>query len=223
MYEIQPVELVDGYYVKRMDKLNICGCSGGKAQGSHFLITEALKQNKKIIVTVGSRHSPQCRIVSTICESLGIECHLFMPRGEETETIKIINNNKFSTYHKVKCGYTSNIISKAKHFCEETKDSYFVPFGMFCVPAMDINIEQVKNVPDYIKRIVMPIGSGTSFLGVIRGLHALGRTDVEVVGVVTGASRQKEIEKYIPIFCNIKYKIVTYEPDLTPSVRYEAK
>ena len=40
--EISPVELNNGIYVKRNDKLNIYDVNGGKSQGAYFLIKKVI-------------------------------------------------------------------------------------------------------------------------------------------------------------------------------------
>lgn len=78
------IDYVDGYYVKRCDLLEYGGACGGKAEGAFNIIQDGIQKGYTGFVTVGSRFSPQCDIVSKICSSLGVECFLFMPSGKDT-------------------------------------------------------------------------------------------------------------------------------------------
>lgn len=219
--EISPVELTNGIYVKRNDKLNIYDVNGGKSQGVYFLITKAILKNYKSVTTVGSRFSPQCDIVSDICENENIKCHLFMPLSKnETSIIEKIKRRNNSELHFIPYGYTSNLIYNAQKFCAE-HNSYFIPFGMKCQENIDVISKQCSNIPESVKRIIVPVGSGVTMCGIIKGLSDFDRKDVKVLGVQTGANSAKFINSNLPIMNEIDYKLVYYKPDLSPSKRYE--
>ena len=40
---------------------------------------------------------------------------------------------------------------------------------------------------------MVPVGSGCTMLGIIQGLNEIRRTDVEVIGVITGSSNSKKV------------------------------
>ena len=216
--DISPIELVDGIYLKRNDKLTIYGVNGGKAQGAYNLIKEAKRLNKKGVVTCGSRHSPQCKLVGIISNREGIECHLFMPVGDSTETLECISKLDNCKIHRLNKGWTSQIIKGARDFSIK-EDYYLIPFGMKCRENINLISKQVQNVPKHIKRIVVPIGSGVTFCGVLKGVHDY-KLNCEVIGVQTGANSEKFIMMNRPILSSIKYKIHTFEPNLIPKERY---
>ena len=214
---ITPVESVGKIYVKRDDKFVVCGVCGGKARSAYQLILKGIEAGYKEFVTAGSRMSPQCELISCLCESLGVKCHLFMPKGKDTSVIDNINKNKLSTIHRTKIGYNSVIVKWSKDFAEEN-GFYYIPFGMECEENIDITMHQVQNLPDGINRIVMPVGSGMSFISVLNGLEYYKKYNINVLGVSVGKDVQKTLEKYLNA-PNISYNIVkselSYEKEAT--------
>lgn len=204
--DLTPIERVGDVYVKRDDKFIIFNSRGGKARSALQLIQNGIEEGYNTFVTAGSRLSPQCEIVSDICENMGLSCHLFMPRGNKTTVIEHIELNKSSTIHRTKVGYNNVITKWAMDYASENNYCY-IPFGMECVDNIMITQHQVANIPLAITRIVVPIGSGMSFISICNGLELYQRYDVKVVGVSVGKNPQKNIAKYLNA-PNIKYDIV---------------
>ena len=205
-----PVEHRGKYYFKRDDLYSVCGVYGGKSRAAFQIVTDAISKKAKGIVTAGSRQSPQCEIISCICEHYKIPCFLFMPPGSDTTVITNINKNSCSTIIRSKVGYNSVIISDAKKYAIEN-GLYYVPFGMEMKENVDITMKQVENIPPVVKRIVMPVGSGMSMASVLSGLDYFNRTDIEVLGVQVGKDPTKILETYYSINSyppRINYKIV---------------
>lgn len=215
---LSPIELVDGVYLKRNDKLTIYDVNGGKAQGAYYLIQEAKRLGKKGVVSCGSRHSPQCKLVGKISYYEGVDCHLFLPIGPETDTIVEVSKLSNCTLHRLNKGYTSQIIKGARDF-SILNDYYLIPFGMKCKENINIIAKQCANIPNTIKRVVVPIGSGVTFCGVLKGVHDY-KLNCEVIGVQTGALSEDFINQNKPILNSVKYKIYTFEPNLIPKDRY---
>lgn len=241
--KLTPVERYENIYIKRDDLFNVFGVSGGKARSCYQLILDGISRGYKTFVTAGSRKSPQCELVSTICENLGVNCVLFMPNStNSTSVIDNIKNNKHTTLiRKFKQGSFNNVlISQAKHFVEENKDSYYIPFGMEFVENIDITKKQVRNIPKDVKRIVVPVGSGMSFCSIANGLVDENRLDIELVGVQVGKDPESVFKKYLYKCDNrlfgkkLKYKIIkspySYDKEIDKSLGeirldpiYEAK
>lgn len=194
--ELTPVEFYEseGIWLKRDDKFEICGVRGGKARSAYQVIQELLKEGYTSIVTAGSRQSPQCEIVSFICEELGIDCYLFMPFGSDTSVIEHIKENKHTKIERVKPGYNSVIIGRSKEYARSHGYGY-VPFGMECAQNVEITSEQVQNIPAEVKRIVVPVGSGMSFSSIVTGMskYAINKP---ILGVQVGKNPMKIIEEY---------------------------
>lgn len=219
--DLTPVEKVNGIYLKRDDQFEIYNVRGGKARSAYMLIRNGIEKGYKKFVTAGSRFSPQCEIVSYLCQGLGLKNYLFMPKGKETSVIEHINQNNLSTIFRTNAGYNNVICSYAKKYAEEN-NCFYIPFGMECQENIEITKHQVQNIPKEVKRIVMPVGSGMSFISVLSGLYYYKMYDKEIVGVSVGKDVTKNLKKYLPceyfgeLFNNvqkIKYTIIKSELD----------
>lgn len=210
LMDLTPIEKVGNLYLKREDKFEFAGCSGSKVRGALYIIQNALKLGFTEFVSVGSRFSPQCEIISNICEFLNLKCYLFMPNSSTDTTIitNIKNNKNTILIRDLKQGaYTNVLISRAKKFAAE-HNYYFINFGMEMQETIDIIAEQVKNIPDNIKRIVIPVGSGMNFCAVANGLIKYHKEDIKIVGISVGKDPMPIIYKYFPMFNFMEHKII---------------
>lgn len=216
--ELTPVEYYEkeGIWLKRDDLFEVCGVRGGKSRAAYQVIQQLINEGYTTIVTAGSRQSPQCEIVSYICEDLGVECKVFMPRGAETSVIKHINENKCTEIIRVNCGYNNVIIARAREYAEDRGFGY-VPFGMECAENVEITSKQVSNLPKDMKRLVMPVGSGMSMSSVVTGLVREGMS-VPVLGVRVGKDPSKILAEYAQGLEFLEYEIVTSSVDYHTNV-----
>ena len=194
--ELTPVQYKkeEGIWLKRDDLFEVCGVKGGKSRAAYQVITNLLDEGYTTIVTAGSRQSPQCEIVSFICESLGVNCKLFMPFGEDTSVIRHIKDNSHTEIIRIKPGYNNVIIARAREYAQERGYGY-VPFGMEMEENVKITSEQVVNLPKGCKRIVIPVGSGMSFSSVVTGMINHG-IDKPILGVRVGKDPIKVLNQY---------------------------
>lgn len=207
--DITPVEFYEkeGIWLKRDDLFSVCGVKGGKSRAAYQVIQQLLEQGYKTMVTAGSRQSPQCEIVSYICEDLGIDCKLFMPNGDPTSVIKHIEENSHSEIIRVKPGYNNVIIARAREFAEHLGYGY-IPFGMECEENVEVTSKQTVNLPvDKMKRLVIPVGSGMSFSSIVTGLTRQG-VDIPILGVRVGKDPEKIINQYAEGIDFVDYEIV---------------
>ena len=223
--EISEIEDINDIFFKRNDKLKLGKVNGGKAQSAAKLIHMAASAGFNDIVTTGSRLSPQCEIVSHLCEYVDINAHLFMPGGKDTEVIKRIKENGCSTLHQplVRGSYQNVLNSYADRYANEN-GFYSIPFGMQNQVNVDIISKQCQNIPKGIKRIVVPVGSGMSFCGILNGLIRYHQEDIELVGIITGGINCFNIVNvFKPKTPKIKYRFEYFMPQAKPRDRYGTK
>lgn len=195
---ITPVEQHNGIYFKRDDYFYHCEVRGGKVRACL-----ALSKNAKGLVTAGSRYSPQVNIVAAIGQSMNIPVRIHTPIGELTQETKIaIDKGAIHIPHRI--GYNSVIKARAKEDAE--KHGYtLIPFGMECKEAIELTSIQTSNIPAEIERIVVPVGSAMSLIGILWGLLEQERISafdisnkISILGVQVGANPIKTLDKYAP-------------------------
>jgi len=192
LYGMTPVERAGDNWIKREDKFEYADQLGGKVRSALFLMT---KDKYKGITTAGNRNSPQINIVSSIGKKLGIPIYAFTSRGELGDEVKVAQT-KGAKITQVKPGYESVINARAREFSE--KNGYlYVPFGMDTEAVHHLTANQVKNIPKEVKRIVVPVGSASSIIGIIKGVKEY-RPDIKILGVVVGANPLRKLNKYVP-------------------------
>jgi len=182
------------YY--RLDTQCYNGIYGGKAE-----IAYKLCQDVNGIVTCGSRESVQVLTFAQMCDALNIPCQVHIPKGQETEMIhKLKQTNANIIYEKV--GYNNVLNAHAKNAANELGYK-FIPLGMIgCQEAIDIIKKNtailLKSFPN-TKRIVVPVGSGTTMIGICEYLYE-NNLFIPVLGISVGMDVTKTLQK------NTKYQ-----------------
>ena len=193
IYKLTPIEKKGNNWIKRDDMFEYAGQKGGKARAALFLITNG--QKPKSITTAGNRNSPQINIVSSIGKKLGIPVTAFTSTGELGNEVKIAKS-KGADIKQVMYGYENVISSNAKKYSEKN-NSLLIPFGMDTEEVHPLTANQVKNIPKDVKRIVVPVGSASSIIGIVKGVKEY-RPDIKILGVVVGANPLRKLNKYVP-------------------------
>lgn len=207
LYELTPIEYHNGIAVKRDDLFNVCGVSGGKARSAYQLITQFVEYGCKEVTTTGSKDSPQCEIVASICRDLGLKCTLFFPNGKYSAVMEHCAEMGANIVQNKKWLYQNVLIYHTKEYCCNNDACGYVPFGMECGENVMVTKHQVRNIPENVKRIVMPIGSGMSFSSVAQGLD-LYEINIPILGVQVGKDPKSVLKKYYPFFNFSKHKII---------------
>lgn len=219
---ISPIEKHGGISVKRNDLLQIGEINGLKVMGCLYLLEQSIRNNTKGFITVGSRTSPQCNILSFLCEQLKIPCHLFMPDSSKNSEIQAkIVKRKYSTIHRVKTGRGNVLRHHSIEFSKLHPELELIPYGLESNEVMHLLSRQTENIPQNIKHITIPIGGANNISALLWGLYETGRTDISVTGVITGddTGSVKYLKSHLPPKHG-PIEIVKYRPDLNPSKRY---
>lgn len=194
--ELTPIEKHNDFYIKRDDLYSFSNVSGGKARSAKHLI-EIAKSKHMGVVTAGVRQSPQIEIVSTIANALNVPCRVHTIRGSLTsETAIAVQNGAKLIVHEDT--WHNNVIIARSKIDAINNNYYYIPFGMECKEAVQQTLLQVKNVPDNINRIVIPIGSGMSCAGVLWGIKLFNK-HCKVLGIQVGTDPIKRLNTYAPL------------------------
>jgi 1-aminocyclopropane-1-carboxylate deaminase/D-cysteine desulfhydrase-like pyridoxal-dependent ACC family enzyme len=209
---LTPVEKHGSFFFKRDDLFEIAGVRGGKARTCLALAKNA----KEGLTTAGSRSSPQINIVANIAKHLGLPCVAHTPMGKLNKELDLAHEAGCMILQH-KAGYNSVIIARSRQYAKDLGLTD-IPFGMECDEAIVETMAQVANIPQEVKRIVMPVGGGMSLAGVLHGL-AFFRRDIRVIGVQVGADPIKRLRRWAPMgwefMCTIihgGYEYSTYTP-----------
>lgn len=186
------VEEVNGYYFLRLDEVETLGIKGDKAR-----LAYELSKDQNGIVTCGSRESVQTVAFAEICDKLDIPCNIHIPRGKDTESILRLSKTRCNLIRE-KVGYNNVLNARARE--DAAENGYrFIQLGMLCNEAYDLisqNVEYIIPYLDKINKIVVPVGSGTTLIGILKGLQERN-IDINVVGVMCGMDATKNIQKCI--------------------------
>lgn len=212
---LTPVEKIGGIYLKRDDTFEVHGVQGGKARTCYALIKQGQKNGDLGVVTAGARQSPQIQIVANIAQGLGLKCRVHTIRGSLTEELTDAVKHGADVVVHDDTWHNNVIISRATVDAQESGYTD-VPFGMECWEAVRQTMNQVQNIPKEVKRIVVPVGSGMSFAGILWGLKRLNRK-IDVLGVQVGANPYPRLQKYAP---NSWRNMVTMVKSETPYHTY---
>jgi len=195
IYDLTPVEEYDGIYFKRDDLFKPFGrfrschklynqINGGKVRQCLTLLLSNRKQIissfNRTVATATSVSSPQGTIVSRVAKELGFKSIIGIG-GTTVEkalsnyrTIRIAK--KLGSEIKVVSehyGFNNVLYSRLKTLAKE-RPMFLVAFGMNVSSdrksIIDVTAHQVKNIPEFIDTMVVIVGSGLTFSGIMSGV-----------------------------------------------------
>jgi len=213
--KLTPIQQHNGIYYKRDDFYAPFGensINGGKVRQAVQLfdaIAEDVKNNHNGgVVTATSVHSPQGAIIAKIAQEHGLKC-IVAVGGTKPETLY--------THHLMRLtkSYGADIRNVAGHgmttvIDARIKDTIIPETGYKLIKfaiSLESNpeaifdgvTEQVQNIPDELDNLVVPVGSGIQFTGIIRGLQKYNKKVKRVIGIAF-VDRRKNIDKYLDGF-----------------------
>lgn len=207
MEDQTPIQEFDGIWIKRDDLYRAPGTDapGGKARTCYALASYHKQARVEGLVTAGSRSSPQVNIVAQVGKALGMPVRVHTPEGEPGPEVEAaIKAGAERIAHKA--GYNSVIVHRAQQDADESGWG-LIPFGMECEEAVRQTAGSFDNVAraftaGKIKRLVVPVGSGMSLCGIIRGMNKYFDmiSQLPVLGVVVGADPEKRLNKFAPLW-----------------------
>lgn len=205
------------FSVLHNDLLHIDGnLYGSKA----YMAKEYCKQFPNGIVTCGSRFSTQVLMFAKTCQHYNVPCIVFIPAGQETDIMKELKTTNAQIEY-VRPGYTSVVSARAREKAEQI-GYRFVPLGMLEEFAFDIVANLVENNVNIIKRhkrLVIPVGSGTTLIGIVHGLKKR-KIDIPVLGIMTGMDAKKNIYNKFQQYTE-NYNITLIKSDLKYSQKLD--
>ena len=185
MTVLTPVEMRNGRAYKRED-LHVLpsGVNGAKLRACQFLIENARKRGATRVISAASVLSPQSAMATAVAAVNGMRTTVVIG-GSKPETairhpsIRIAAAYGADIVH-VPVGYNPYLQKFAGELAGKTPGAYWLQYGITTPP--DATLEEIKafhrtggdqvvNLPDTIRTLVIPFGSGNSAAGVLYGLN----------------------------------------------------
>jgi 1-aminocyclopropane-1-carboxylate deaminase/D-cysteine desulfhydrase-like pyridoxal-dependent ACC family enzyme len=199
------LQTIGGITLARDDMFTLAGVSGGKVRGC-WAIATATKHTAGLLtedwppavglITASARQSPQAQIVAAIAAVLGVPCRCHMPTGAHTpEMDTVVADGGAVVQHRP--GYNNVLIARALADVATRPGWRYIPFGMAHPLAVNATRSAVPPIPDHVRRVVIPMGSGVSAAGVLHGLRDQGWGG-PVLGVRVGADPTPHLDKHAP-------------------------
>lgn len=187
-----PVERHGTVWIKRDDLYaGAPGVNGGKGR---TILTFA--GDARGLTTAGGRDSATVALVARAAKARGIPCRVHVPAGA-TEGDGVRGARLAGAevvFHRP--GYGSQVAARARDDAAE-RDYVNIPYMLACPQAVESTRSQVRDIPDGVRRIVVPVGSGMSLAGILHGLRDAGLS-IPVVGVVVGADPTRRLRTFAP-------------------------
>jgi hypothetical protein len=184
MSALTPVQLIDGLWVKREDlHSGPFGVNGAKFRACQHLIGRATRAGATRVISAASVLSPQNAMAAVVAAKFGLPCTVIIG-GSKPETairhtsIQIATELGADIVH-VPVGYNPYLQSFAGKFAEKTPGAYWLRYGITTPEGARPNelrafhqtgADQVANLPNSVRTLVVPFGSGNSAASVLYGL-----------------------------------------------------
>jgi D-cysteine desulfhydrase len=194
------VQLRGGRWYKREDLFQgLYGVNGAKLRACQHLIGTGRQQGKSRVISAASVLSPQNAMAAVTAKKLGMACTVVLGGTKPESAIKhrsvqvALANGAQLRYIKV--GYNPALQRAAADLHAEDPDSYWLRYGITAPPGSDVPAlrafhetagRQVANLPEGIRTLVLPFGSGNTGAGVLYGLsrqHPKSLEKIVLIGI----------------------------------------
>lgn len=200
---LDPIQDCEGYLVKRGDAFRLGLHVGSKVRQCLHVVgsqLQAIKDNHRNGICTGAGlPSPQTAIVAGVAKHLGLQCAVTTPWFPDgAADVNRINaslaQREGADVYGVGNPNPSGYLRDVKELVAET--GYLpIRFGMCGTQAMQPVVDQVANVPDDVKQVVIIAGSGLTALGVMQGI-AKHRKPVQRLFVVALSGHFEENRRH---------------------------
>jgi len=196
---LTPWELRDGLWYKREDyHRNSYGVNGAKYRLARHLITTAVVElGVDTIVTAQSVRSPQAAITATLCEELGLHCHVVVGASKPETAIKHpsirIALQAGALLDTTPRGAYNNIIQPYAEELARRVDGWQMPYAISppaeggreaLQAALEVGGRQAHDMPPELRTLVVAFGSGNTTAGILYGLSRFAEHRPEKIVLV---------------------------------------
>lgn len=247
---LTPVERHGSYWFKRDDRylpFPDLDVNGGKVRQAQVLMRARLATIKGPyhgeVITATSVHSPQGLIIARVARSLDVRCRLFVGATTVDGAMRhrmmrtAVEHCAAELDASTRIGYDAAIVRTMHDYQQRERRGFIVRFGMNLDRDPDAILgttaAQAANIPRDVSTVVVPVGSGITAAGILRGVAELAPQVSRVVLVqIAGIERRPLIRKLTSTpfewhtsraFAYARQVRVTIAPGFTLDPIYEAK
>lgn len=184
-----PVELRGGRWYKREDLYTgPGGVNGAKLRACQHLIGRGAAAGATEVISAASVLSPQNAMAATTAAELGLGCTVIVggtkPETAPTHPAIAIALAHGARLEYVPVGYNPYLQRAAAQMAADRPGAYWLRYGITTPdgagPAElaafhSVGADQVANLPDTIRTLIVPFGSGNTAAGVLYGLATVRR------------------------------------------------
>ena len=226
--DVTPIEFCNRIFYKRDDLYTPFGenhVNGGKVRQAVQLFDEIhddIRDNHNGgVVTASSVHSPQSAIIAKVAAEHGFKC-IIAVGGTKPETLYNHHIMRLSRFYGADIqivaghGMTSAIDAGAKKKIIALNGYKLIKFAISLESnpeaIFDGVTDQVANIPDELDNLVIPVGSGIQFAGIVRGLKKYNKKVKRIIGVAF-CDRTKAINAHLDRFKyeNFPEKVIEFD------------
>jgi hypothetical protein len=199
------VEERDGRLYKREDLCALpSGVNGSKLRACDHLIRQGAAAGATRVISAASVLSPQNAMAAIVAARYGLRCTVVLGGTRPGTAFKhrspALARDAGADFEFVGVGYNPVLQAHAEklHTCDP--QSYWLQYGITTAPGASardllrfhqITADQVANLPDTVRTLVVPFGSGNTGAGVLLGLAQHAPRDLEkIVLIAIGPDRR---------------------------------
>lgn len=182
-------------FVKR-DDLTGCTLTGNKIRKLEFLAADYEKQKADVLITCGGVQSNHARATAVLAAETGIKSHLVLrgtpeeARGGNFFLKRLVGADvTFITADEYRDQRNEIMAQIALDYAKKDQKAYIIPEGasnatgaMGYLHAVSEMLPQWKEMNLHFDLIIVPVGSGGTYAGLLLGKH-LYHLDTDVIGI----------------------------------------
>lgn len=181
---------VASLYVKR-DDVQTIGGGGNKLRKLEFLLADALNKGCNTIITMGGPQSNHARLTAICANLFGLRSILVLGGEQQKEYRGNLLLDNLAGAKLVFCNTHDlrEIEEKMEHVASETPGAYVIPSGgatplgaFGYLKGFVELLEQASYLQHSVDRIVLAVGSGGTFAGLLLGKY-LTRSPIKITGI----------------------------------------
>lgn len=189
----------DGRYYKREDLCALpAGVNGAKLRACDHLIRQGAASGAQRVISAASVLSPQNAMAAVLARRYGLRALIVLggtsPRTAFTHKSVALAREQGAEFDFIRVGYNPALQKRAADLAALDRNAYWLQYGITTPPEAParelrafhrIAADQCANLPDRIKTLVIPFGSGNTAAGVLMGLTTVNRPrDLEKIVLV---------------------------------------